>query len=162
MSLLVNLHHLDAQPLHLEGQLSAAELDIESRDEIIQIGGPLDYDLEVQKLEEGLLIQGRLSLGLKCQCVRCLKRFDYPLQLEPWTSHLPFQGEDLVQIVNDCVDLTPAIREDILLEFPQHPLCERNCSGLQNTPVGKSQTLSNIDASGVGSLAWSELNKLKL
>jgi uncharacterized protein len=161
MSLIVNLRHLEEHSLHLEGQISCGELDIDTLDEIIQLAGPLDYNLEVQKLEEGLLVQGRLRLDLECQCVRCLKRFDYPLQLDCWTSHLPFQGEDSIKVVNDCVDLTPCIREDILLEFPQHPLCERDCSGLRNAPIGKSQTFSKIGAPEEGSPAWKELNKLK-
>jgi uncharacterized protein len=161
MPLLVNLRHLEEHPLHLEGQLSPTELDIDTRDEIIQLSGPLDYNLEAQKLEGALLVQGRLSLTLKCQCVRCLKRFDYRLETDPWTSHLPFQGEDSVQIINDCVDLTPVIREDILLAFPQHPLCERDCGGLRNAPVGKSQTFSNTGPCAEGSPAWKELSKLK-
>jgi uncharacterized protein len=161
MALLVNLRHLEVHPLRLEGQLSAADLDIDTRDEIIQLNGALDYELEVEKLEGGLLVQGRLGLTLRCQCVRCLKDFDYRLQLDSWTNHLPFQGEESVAVINDCVDLTPGIREDILLEFPQHPLCERDCSGLRNAPVGKSQSSSNIGPCPEGSPAWQELNKLK-
>ena len=161
MSLQVNLRHLEAHPVHLEGELAPGELDIDTRDEVIQLGGPLEYDLEVQKLEGGLLVQGRLALRLKCQCVRCLKKFEYELSLDPWTSHLPLQGEDAVQVVNDCVDLTPTVREDILLEFPQHPLCDTNCSGLRNASIGKPKTLSNIGPTDGGSPAWKELNKLK-
>lgn len=161
MPLLVNLRHLEAHPLHVEGELPAAELDIDTRDEAIRLAGPLQYDLQVQKLEGGLLLQGRLSLALECQCVRCLKAFKEVLRLEPWTTHLPFHGEDAVEVVNDCVDLTPSIREDILLEFPQHPLCDRDCSGLGNASVGKSKTFSNIGSPDEGSPAWKDLNKLK-
>ena len=161
MSLRVNLRHLEDHPVQVRGELSPAELDIQTRDEIIQLGGPLQYDLEVQKLEGGLLVQGSLSLSLRCQCVRCLKHFEYKLRLSPWTSHLPFQGEEAVPINNDCVDLTPTIREDILLEFPQHPLCDTNCNGLRNASIGKSKTFSNIGPTDGGSPAWKELNKLK-
>ena len=38
-----------------------------------------------------------------------------------------------VAIENDCVDLTPFVREDILLEFPQHPLCKPDCGGLKTS-----------------------------
>ena len=161
MSLLVNLRHLEAHSAHVRGELSIAELDIDIRDEIIRLAGPLSYDLEIQKLESGLLVQGSLSLPLLCRCVRCLKEFRYPLRIEPWTAHLPFQGEDAVAVINDCVDLTPIMREDILLGFPQHPLCDSNCGGLRNATVGKSKTLSNIGPAEAGSPAWNELNKLK-
>lgn len=161
MSLQVNLRHLEAHPLHLHGQLVPASLDIDTCDEIIQLDGLLDYDLEVQKMETGLLVQGRLRLPLRCQCVRCLKSFEYDLELSEWASLLPFQGEDAVKVINDCVDLTPIVREDILLEFPQHPLCDSNCRGLRNASVGKSKTFSNIGQADAGSPAWNELNKLK-
>jgi uncharacterized protein len=161
MSLRVNLRHLEADPVHLEGELPVASLDIESGDEAIHLSQPLEYDLEVQELDGGLLVQGRLSLVLSCQCVRCLKRFDHRLTLDPWTCHLPLQGEDAVPVNNDLVDLTPAAREDILLEFPQHPLCESDCRGLRGASVGKTKTFSKIGASEEGSPAWNELNKLK-
>ena len=65
-------------------------------------------------------------------------------------------------VVNDCVDLTPYVREDILLEFPQHPLCDPECRGLPKTSIGKSRNTSGTGKTEVGSSAWAELNKLKL
>jgi uncharacterized metal-binding protein YceD (DUF177 family) len=59
------------------------------------------------------------------------------------------------------VDLTPYVREDILLEFPQHPLCDAECRGLPNT-VGKAKKPLKTSQTEAGSPAWSELNKLKL
>jgi len=161
MALQLNIRHLEEHGLHLEGELSLSELDITLHDEVIQLTQPLEYKLEVQKLEGGLLVQGSLRLPLKCQCVRCLKSFELPLEIDPWTTHLPLQGEEAVPVVNDCVDLTPAIREDILLEFPQHPLCERDCRGLRNAPADKSKPSSSIGRPEQGSPAWNELNKLK-
>lgn len=159
MPILVNLRHLDAHDVHLAGQLPADELDIELRDDIVQLAGPLEYNLEVQKLEDGLLAQGSLSLPLMCHCVRCLKRFDQRLELSSWTAHLPLVGEDAVAVDGDCVDLTPDAREDILLEFPQHPLCDPECQGLPKAKTGKPRNASS--QSREGSPAWEKLNKLK-
>lgn len=160
MPLLVNLRHLEAHNVRLEGELPVKELDIEAGDEIIRLAEPLRYDVEIQILEAGLLAQGRLSLPLECECVRCLKAFKHPLVLDPWTLHLPLQGEDAVVVNNDCVDLTPYLREDILLEFPQHPLCEPECRGLPKTNLGQARNSSSSQPRG-GSPAWDELNKLK-
>lgn len=158
MSLKVNLRHLEPHSVQLEGELPAAALDIEIRDEVIQLDSPLQYALEVEKLEHALLVRGRLHLTLHCQCVRCLKPFEFQLQLDPWTLHVPLQGEDAAVISNDCVDLTPYVREDILLEFPQHPLCNPECRGLPKKNVGKSR---NARSGPPRSSAWDELNKLK-
>jgi uncharacterized protein len=162
MPLSVNLCHLEAHNIRLEGSLPVAELDIDPRDEVIQIHHPLEHDLEVQKLEEGILVQGQLSLVLECECVRCLKPFQYHLKLDHWTCHLPLQGEDCVTVINDCVDLTPYVREDILLEFPRHPLCNQECRGLPGTAIGKSRNASGTGKTEVSSPVWAELNKLKL
>jgi uncharacterized protein len=161
MPLLVNLRHLEAHDLRLKGELTAAELDLDARDEVIQVKQPLEYDLEVQKVEDALLVQGALRLTLECECVRCLKPFQYPLDLGSWAALLALQGEDAVAIVSDCVDLTPQVREDILLELPQHPLCDPECRGLPKPAWGKAGEARESGQTEASSSAWSELNKLK-
>ena len=163
MPLTVNLRHLENRNLNLYGELPLAELDFDARDEMIRATEPLRYDLEVEMLDDSLLVQGLLRLKLACQCVRCLKDFEFLLELDPWTLHLPLvplEGEAAVPIKNDCVDLTPRVREDILLGFPQHPLCRPECDGLKKASVGKARKTAGKDESKPS--AWAELNKLKL
>jgi len=161
MALLINLHHLTDDELSLDGELDIAELDIETLDEIIQLKEPLHYDLEVEKLEDSLLVQGELRIQLDCQCVRCLKQFDYELKLNNWTCHIPLKGEEAAPVVSDCVDLTPFVREDILLAFPQHPLCDPQCKGLLKAQPGKGKKAQAAGQTQTGLTAWAELNKLK-
>jgi uncharacterized protein len=99
---------------------------------------------------------------LDCHCVRCLKPFKYPLKFEDWTALLPLEGEDRVPVVNDLVDLTPSIREDILLAFPQHPLCDPECRGLPKTSIGGNKQTKKTGQVEPKSPAWAELDKLKL
>ena len=159
MPLLVNLRHLADQNLALNGELPAGELDIDTRDAVIRVGQPLRYELEVQKLDQNLLLRGRLRLVLDCECVRCLKPFSHRLELAPWTCLVPLAGEERAPVVSDCVDLTPYLREDILLEFPQHPLCSADCRGLVETDTGK---VKPDRSSLTEAAAWAELDKLKL
>lgn len=153
MSLKVNLRHLAADDVDLKGDLPVEELDFGLRDEMIQVEKPLHYDLRVEKLAEALLVQGELALTLNCQCVRCLKPFEQTIELPDWTLHLPLEGEEKVAVDNDCVDLTPFAREDMLLEFPQHPLCRPDCPGLKKNRRTRAEP---------GQSAWDELDKLKL
>ncbi len=162
MSLTVNLRHLEAHPVRLSGKLSVEEIDIDPRDEVIRVVQPLEYALEVQKVEKALLVQGRLHLDLECQCVRCLKQFQHHLNLNHWTCHLPLQGEERTPVVNDCVDLTPYVREDILLEFPRHPVCGSECRGMPKTSLGEPKDTSTTGKREMNLPAWAELNKLKL
>ena len=162
MPLLVNLRHLATRDLEFQGELSVGELDLNLRDDMIRAEEPLTYHIEVHKLENALLLQGRLRLSLRCQCVRCLKPFEQVLRLDRWTRHLPLEGEEKVPVVNDCVDLTAHLREDILLEFPQHPLCGADCHGLPEEYGGKENKTSDTGFTGQQSSAWAELDKLKL
>lgn len=163
MPLTVNLRHLENRNLALRGELPLADLAFDARDEMIRAAHPLHYDLEIELLDDALLVQGLLRLKLDCQCVRCLKDFEFELELDPWTLHLPFEplaGEEAVSIKNDCVDLTPHLREDILLGFPQHPVCRPDCDGLQPAGAGTARKTPGPDEAKPS--AWSELNKLKL
>jgi uncharacterized protein len=153
----VNLRHLEAHEVRLRGELPAAELDFGVQDEVIRMDNPLRYDLAVEKLHEALLVTGSLELDLDCQCVRCLKPFKHKVLLEGWACHLPLAGEEKVSVNNDCVDLTPFVREDMLLEFPPHPLCKPDCGGLKKTNAPRTG-----GADKPTSTTWAELDKLKL
>jgi len=111
-------------------------------------------------LDRSLLVRGRLRLTLECQCVRCLKPFRHELDLNPWTCHLPLEGEESVPLVNDCADLTTYVREDMLLEFPRHPLCRPDCPGLEKMKTGKAKHTGGKNEPAPS--AWAELDKLKL
>jgi uncharacterized metal-binding protein YceD (DUF177 family) len=153
MSLKVNLRHLEAHDLHLQGELPAADLDFGLADEMVRAEKPIQYDLQIEEIVNGILAQGRLKLTLDCQCVRCLKSFQETIELPHWTLHLPLEGDEKVAVDNDCVDLTPFLREDMLLEFPQHPLCKPDCAGLSKKQRKQAES---------GPSAWNELDKLNI
>ena len=158
MALLINLRHLERDDLPLTGELPAAELDLDLRDDMVRAEKPLKYDLVVQLLDDNLLVRGSLVLPLACECVRCLKAFEFELILPDWTCLVPLSGEEKVNVTSDSVDLTPFFREDILLELPQHPLCKPECGGLKK-PTREKPKPSNL--SPMESSVWAELNKLK-
>lgn len=162
MPITVNLRQLEDESLAFTGTIPTAELGLDELDEVIHLREPVSYQFTASLLEDALLIEGSWSLPLHCDCVRCLKPFTIPLQVPGWTLHLPLTGEDRVSVVSDSVDLTPYLREDILLAIPQHPLCEKGCpglptkvSGIGRQPPGSDQALKKVSA-------WDELNKLKL
>jgi len=162
MSLKCNLRHLAKNELHLKGELAAEELDLEGIDECVHLTLPVHYDIVVQRSGDGVLAMGRLEAILDCECVHCLDPFQKTLTWESWTCFLPLEGEDKVPIIDDCVDLTPFVREDILLDYPQHPLCDPGCNRLPKAPVrGENRTLGAESIEPVSSI-WAELNKLKL
>jgi uncharacterized metal-binding protein YceD (DUF177 family) len=158
--LVVNLRHLAAHELRLEGAVPPKDLGLNDLDSMVKVVGEVAYELEAQKLEGNLLVQGRLTAQLECTCVRCLKSFVRQIDLEGFTVDLPLEGEDAT-VEGDFVDLTPSVREDILLAFPQHPLCESGCVGLEKLPAPGTEAQPGQE-SQTTSPVWAALNKLKL
>src|SRR6476660_4955998 len=98
MPLKFNIRHLEGKDLRLEGELPTNELELELQDDMIRPADELQYDLEVQRLEGAALVQGSLHLPVEYTCVRCLRRFERPLDLDGWTVHLPLTGDDAVEV----------------------------------------------------------------
>jgi uncharacterized protein len=161
MPLIFNLRHLEKHELQLEGELSAKELELTDIDEMARLTEPVAYELVVERMGDSVLVQGSLTCTLNCQCVRCLRPFNQRIEIDDWTCNLPLEGEEHVAVNNDCVDLTPYVREDILLAFPQHPLCEPGCRGLPKPGYNLNRSPSVERQANETASAWAELNKLK-
>ena len=160
----VHLRALSEGTVRLHGKLAVKDLGLESKDELIHLNHPLEYDLSAERMNEAMLVQGRLKLPLDCECSRCLKPYPHLLELPQWACHVQLEGEDCITIEGDAVDLTPYILEDIVLAFPQHPLCESECNGLPSSMMsaGGTQSVDPSQGRKPGGSIWDELDKLKL
>ena len=172
MPLKVSLRQLEKGEQTLAGELPVEDLDLMLDAEVMRSAKPLRYELEAQILNDAVLVRGSLRLDLECDCVRCLKRFINRIELGDWACLIPLVneesdeeleelGEKPVVIVDDSVDLTPFLREDILLTLLQHPLCEPECRGMKSAPAaaGKKPAAEQPDEA---SPAWAALDKLKI
>jgi uncharacterized protein len=161
MSLTLNIRHLEVRTVAFEGAMDCVELALDGVDELVRPAGPLNYAFEAVRHERGILLQGVLGMDFSCECARCLTPFPLKISLDPWVSLLPWEGEDAVVVTGDFVDLTPYLREDMVLALPQRPLCKPECGGLPGrTPA--SMTPSKTPNSWDGPApAWQELDKLR-
>ena len=158
----VNLHQLDDQDIHLEGEILPEEMDLGAKDELVNVTKPIKFDCVAERLSESIYVHGSLETVANCECARCLKPFEFPVTIDDWQIDLPLEGEEKVKPGrDDCVDLTPFIREDILLALPQHPLCEPECGGLHYPPHADSRRSDEPGQTSPASSPWTELNKLK-
>lgn len=162
MRVQVNLRHLEKKTVRLEGAVAARDLEVDQFDELVRAPEPIRYDLEVERNGDTLLVRGSLQTQLACECVRCLRPFQYSLTLDPYQAEVPLEGEEKPPVDGDLVDLTPRLREDIVLSFPQHPLCEAGCERLPNLSPGRPLDSSAESSAPVGKSAWDALDKLKL
>ncbi|PIE21599.1 MAG: metal-binding protein [Arachnia propionica] len=96
-------------------------------------GSPLDLDLRLEAVVEGVLVSGKIGATVQGQCVRCLTELERHESFE--VQELYFypghnQEEDELLVVEDMVDLQPAIRDAVVLELPFAPVCREDCRGL--------------------------------
>ena len=63
MPLLLKIETLAKGPVRLRGELAMDELQMESLDELIEIGGPLEYDLTAKRAGDNISLQG--SMGMR-------------------------------------------------------------------------------------------------
>ena len=159
MSLKVNLRLLEKESIQLDGDILGSELAPDFHDELMRLSHPVEYELTVDRQSESLLVTGTLRTHVDCECSRCLKSLVLSLQVDEFSVLSPLEGEEALSVDGDFADLTPAVREDILLSLPTNPLCGPDCRGLK--PKGQSRELQVREQAEPNS-AWSALDNLKL
>jgi len=162
MPVIINLPQLTRHTLLVEGTLPARELQWERTDELLDWGGELSFRFTARRVGDVIHLEGNLAVDLACHCARCLRPFRQHLSLNPWVCEVPLEGEDAAIAHGDLVDLTPFLREDIVLALPQHPLCDSGCSGLSSAPPRANLESDANRPPGAGLSAWSDLDRLKL
>jgi len=146
----VHLKQIPADGIHLEGKETRDILELTN--EGIRPTGPIEYSFDIGLSAAGLFVTGRIVLDVELECVSCLKLFIYPLAVKDFATQIELIGPEQV-------DLTPWVREDILLALPAHPHCDWDgktvCKGprLKTSPVDEHPVVSN---------AWNALDDLKL
>ena len=101
---------------------------------------------------------------LQCECARCLRLFEHQIHQKCWNYKIPLKGEDSIEIIHGTADLTPYLREDTFLAFPQHPLCGSECGGIAKMgEKGENPTHSEPPPDEPkDENVWAELDKLNL
>lgn len=83
---------------------------------------------------QGILLQAEFKAQTSLECVRCLTNFQQSLEIN-FTELYAFSqryvtDSGLLMPETGIIDLTPVMREYILLEIPISPLCRPDCKGL--------------------------------
>jgi uncharacterized protein len=87
---------------------------------------------------------------VELRCVSCLEKFVHEIEVPAFAVHTELRGPE-------AVDLTPFIREDLLLNLPAHPHCDRDGGRIC---TAKRIEMAEQDTKGKSN--WGELDKLKL
>src|SRR5215831_28860 len=144
----IHLKQVPVQGLHLDGDEDCPISDLEA--EGIRCAGPLHYNIDVGIAGGALWARGSLSQPVELRCVSCLEKFVHEIQVPAFALHTELRGPE-------TVDLTPFMREDLLLNLPAHPHCDRD-----GDRICKARQIKTEEQDTKRESDWSELDKLKL
>lgn len=106
-------------------------------------GSPIELDLRVESVMEGVLVSGTADVEVRAECSRCLdpvewneevdlrELFAYPATDARGRPVGDEVDEDPLPVVqDDMIDLEPILRDAIVLALPLAPVCDQECRGI--------------------------------
>jgi len=149
----VHLKQIPSQGLRLAGEENCPIPELEA--EGIRCIGPMYYNIDVGISGSALWANGSLKQPVELSCVGCLEKFVHEIKVPAFALHTELHGPE-------TVDLTPFMREDILLNLPAHPHCDRDgnrvCKAAE--PLPSEQEAAGRETKRGSD--WSKLDKLKI
>jgi uncharacterized protein len=101
-------------------------------------GQPVEFDLRLEAVVEGVLVTGTVSAALEGECARCLEDVTSEVhadltELFVYDDEEPREDdedEETHRLQGDLLDLEPLLRDAVVLALPFQPLCQDDCPGL--------------------------------
>jgi uncharacterized metal-binding protein YceD (DUF177 family) len=141
----------EVQPLELKGELPSAALEL--NDQIARAEAPIEAELLVLRDSENLIVTGTLVTTLQVVCGRCAAWMPWPVRT---------RVEHLLEAPHPAsIDLTPLLREDILIELPLNAACHLGADGRCPVTGEFYQPPVNSGTLDTGEV-WEALSKIKL
>lgn len=111
----------------------------------VELAGPLDAELRLQRTNRGILVRGELRAPLRRTCARCTEAYveevtvpiseEFLPSLDPTTgAAVPVEAgtDEGAQRIDEHheIRLDTTFRDELSLTEPMHPLCRPDCPGL--------------------------------
>ena len=97
----------------------------------IKANKPIAGEIKITNIgESNLIVSIKTSPELILFCSRCAKEFIYKMNLK-FDNVFNFNpDDDEFNIEKNIINIWPAIREQIILNIPMKPLCNKKCKGI--------------------------------
>jgi uncharacterized protein len=98
-------------------------------------GAPVELDLRLESVVEGVLVSGSARAQAIGECVRCLDPVSIELDLDvqelfAYADAPAADSEEIAQVEDELVDFRPVLRDAVVLALPLQPVCRDDCLGL--------------------------------
>lgn len=126
-------------------------------------GSPVELELRLEAVVEGVLVTGDVHVSLAGQCGRCLDPISDELEIEVQELYLyPGMDEDdeeASRLEGELIDLEPLVRDEVVLDMPFMPLCREDCAGLCPTCGANLNAEPQHDHGGPADPRWESLTQ---
>jgi uncharacterized protein len=132
----VNTHDLGRRPGSMRTLELSAPAPADLGTELLGVpeGSPVNIELRLEAVMEGVLASGRARASLAGECARCLEPFDDEIDVEFQELYVypesDAEDDEARRLDGELLDLEPAIRDAVVLALPFQPLCQADCEGL--------------------------------
>jgi uncharacterized protein len=104
----------------------------------IEPGAPLELDLRVESVSEGVLVTGTVAGPTVGECSRCLTEVSGRVQVgltelfayPDSTTEATTEEDEVGHIVDHTIDLEQSIIDAVGMDLPFAPVCRPDCPGL--------------------------------
>lgn len=122
--MIINIHRIRPESSVFEGEEPPSTVDLEEESDLVRVTGPVAYQLTAQVVSQELVVKGSVTAQAELTCSRCAVFFSTTL-----TDSSFLRAYDLPE-GTVTVDVTDDLREAILLQLPNFPICSAACEGL--------------------------------
>jgi uncharacterized protein len=134
--LVLDTHELQRRP----GALKVVRTSVAAPEDLaigvigVPAGSPVELDLRLESVVEGVLVTGAAIVPIHGECVRCLGTIVDGLEIDVQELFV-YPGSEAAEdeasrLEGDLIDLEPLLRDAVVVELPFQPLCRPDCAGL--------------------------------
>jgi uncharacterized protein len=132
----INTHELGRRP----GSMQTLELTLPAPADLgiellgVPEGSPVELDLRLEAVMEGVLASGRAWVTLTGECARCLEPIEDDLEVTLQELYVypesDAEEDEASRMDGEQFDLEPVLRDSVVLALPFQPVCQPDCEGL--------------------------------
>ena len=139
----------------------------------LPLAGPIEGEVQLLRTDAGILVRGDVSTEIRLECSRCLAptlRFVVARLEEEFSTAQEAakrrqeddEPDDPVLLIDEhnTLDLSDLVRQQLLLELPDHPLCRADCAGMC-PECGQDLNVASCDCVPEGDPRWNALAQLQ-
>jgi uncharacterized protein len=134
--LVINTHELGRRP----GSMRTLELSVPAPQDLgieligVPAGSPIEVELRLEAVMEGVLASGRAEVTLSGECARCLEPLEDDLEVTLQELYVypesDAEEDEASRLEGELLDLEPVLRDAVVLALPFRPICTPDCPGL--------------------------------